>query len=661
MIHDIPASAAWPLAFVTGVLLLSGSALFGRADRLVVPLMVAIMTVRYVLWRFEATLDGPGLDLDDRVFIHAFLVIELLAMFDGSILMLMLTRSRNNTPDADRHARRLKNLPPDALPFVDVFIATYNEPFEVLEKTIVGALALDWPALRVWVLDDGRRDWLRDFCAARDVGYLTRPDNKGAKAGNINAALARTDAPFVLVLDADFVPRGDFLRRTIGFFEDDRVGIVQAPHRFYNPDPMQQNLALHRVLPDDQRLFFDVIMPARDAWDAAFCCGSNGVIRRAALDAVGGKMPDGSITEDMLLSLVLLRKGFVTRYLNEPLALGLAPESNAAFFVQRARWARGAIQILYLRAGPFGRGLSLLHRLFFLPTHWLSGSLVQSFSLVAPVLFMLTGTVPIANVGVPEVLAYQLPTVVAFMGGLARLSGGAYHPLAALVLSAFSAVRLLPVVLATLLRPHGHAFRVTPKGAAAHADAADRRVVRAAVLLLAATIAGLALNADTTSRIISRSALIPVVAGWSIYNAIVLLLVITMAVSRPPLRREERFAMDGAEATLGIDGVARTARLVDMSLAGAQAQLAGAHGLAIGQRVTMASGQVPPIEARVVALRPGGRVALDFLHPSDAERAALIRALFSEARRPLVTPAAPGRVGSSLLGRVWLGSATARA
>lgn len=649
------------MAFVTGVLLLAGAGLFGRAERLLVPLMVAIMSTRYVLWRFDVTLDGPGLDFDDRLFIHAFLVIELLAMFDGGILMLMLTRRQDNSPAADRHARRLASLPPASLPFVDVFIATYNEPFEVLEKTIVGALALDWPALRVWVLDDGRRDWLGDFCARQGVGYLTRPDNRGAKAGNINAALARTDAPFVLVLDADFVPRGDFLRRTMGFFEDARVGIVQAPHRFYNPDPMQQNLALHRVLPDDQRLFFDVIMPARDAWDAAFCCGSNGVIRRAALEEAGGGLPDGSITEDMLLSLVLLRKGYVTRYLNEPLALGLAPESTAAFFVQRARWARGAIQILYLRAGPFGPGLPLLHRLFFLPTHWLSGSLVQSFSLLAPVLFMLTGTVPIANVGVPEVLAFQLPTVVAFMGGLARLSGGAYHPLAALVLSAFSAVRLLPVVLATLVRPHGHVFRVTPKGSAAQADAADRRVVRAAVMLLAATVVGLALNASTTTRIISRTALVPVVAGWSVYNAIVLLLVATLAISRPTLRREERFDMERAPASLKLDGTALAVRLLDMSLAGAQAEITGAHPLAVGQEVRLAYGEVPAIAARVVALRGGGRVALDFIAPTEAERAALIRALFSAPRRPLVTPAAPGRVVSSMLGRVWLGPAAARA
>jgi cellulose synthase (UDP-forming) len=149
------------------------------------------------------------------------------------------------------------------------------------------------------VLDDGRRDWLRDYAAAKGLGYLRRDDNSHAKAGNINAALKRTDGDFVLVLDADFVPQQWFLYRTMGFFADAKIGIVQTPHHFFNHDPMQSALELRRSLPDEQRMFFDVIMPGRDGWDCAFCCGSNGVIRRAALDKAGGGLPTSSITEDI--------------------------------------------------------------------------------------------------------------------------------------------------------------------------------------------------------------------------------------------------------------------------------------------------------------------------------------------------------------------------
>ncbi|WP_337876469.1 glycosyltransferase [Elioraea sp.] len=654
MILDIPHEAFWPLFAVGGLLLLVRGIGSDRLARATLPPAVALIVAHYLVWRFAATLEGPGLGPADHVFIHAFLGVELLALADGMILMLMLSRRRDNSAEADRHERRLAAADPASLPAVDVFIATYNEPLEVLERTIIAALALDWPNLRVWVLDDGRRDWLRRWCADRGAGYLTRPDNKGAKAGNINAALARTSAPFVLVLDADFAPRANFLRRTMGFFADPRVGIVQAPHRFFNPDPMQQNLRLHRVLPDDQRLFFDVIMPARDAWDAAFCCGSNGVIRRSALAEVGGRLPEGSITEDMLLTLVLLRKGYVTRYLNETLALGLAPESTDAFFVQRARWARGAIQILHLRHGPLGPGLGLLHRLFFLPTHWLSGSLVQSFSLIAPVLFMLTGIVPIANVGVPEVLTYQLPVVVGYMGSLQVLSRGAYHPLAALVLSAFSAVRLLPAVLVTLVRPHGHAFRVTPKGRDAVAGGVDRLVAGAALALTAATALGLVLNAVPAWRIVERAALIPVVAGWSVANAVVLLLVAAMAIARPPARAEERFAMGGEPAVL-VAGEARLpAALVDLSLSGALLRPEGDCAARPGDRVAVEIAGVLPLAASVAGVRPTG-IGLRFEAVSDEARAALIRRLFSEAHEPVTAPAPRENAAVALLARLFLG------
>lgn len=653
MILDIPREAFWPLLALIGLLLLVKGAGSDRIARLVLPVSIALIVAHYLDWRWTTTLDGPGITRLDRVFIYSFFAVELLALADGMILLLLLTRRRDNRGEADRHERRLAAADPASLPAVDVFIATYNEPLEVLERTVIATLALDWPSLRVWVLDDGRRDWLRDWCARNGAGYLTRPDNRGAKAGNINAALARTDAPFVLVLDADFAPRANFLRRTMGFFDDPRVGIVQAPHAFFNPDPMQQNLALHRVLPDDQRLFFDVIMPARDAWDAAFCCGSNGVIRRAALAEVGGRLPTGSITEDMLLTLVLLRKGYVTRYVNETLALGLAPESTDAFFVQRARWARGAIQILYLRAGPLGPGLSLLHRLFFLPTHWLSGSLVQTGSLLAPVLFMLTGIVPIANVGVPEVLMYQLPVVVGYMGALQILSRGAYHPLAAVVLSAFSAFRLLPAILLTLVRPHGHAFRVTPKGRAAHGGGQDRLIIGAAAVLILATTAGLVLNAVPGWRIVERSALIPVVAGWSVANAVVLLLVAVMAISRPPQREEERFAMGDEPAAVALGGDRRGAALVDLSLTGALLRPDTPCAAARGERVVVEIAGVPPIAAIVVGVRPTG-IAVRFDSPGEAARKALIRRLFSEAHEPVTVPASREPPMMALLARLLL-------
>ncbi|WP_114377380.1 glycosyltransferase [Elioraea thermophila] len=660
MIHDVPAAAFLPLAAVLGAYLLVSELRHDRLARVLTVLGLLLIVLRYLAWRMTATLDGPGIGPADRVFILTFFAVELLGLFDGLVLALMMSRRRDNSPEADRHEARLRAADPRTLPAVDVLIATYNEPLEVLERTILCARALDWPDVRVWVCDDGRRAWLARYCAEKGVGYLTRPDNRGAKAGNINAALARTSAPFVLVLDADFAPRRNMLYRMMGFFEDPRVGIVQAPHAFYNPDPMQQNLALHRVLPDDQRLFFDEIMPCRDAWDAAFCCGSNGILRRSAIAEIGGRLPEGSITEDMLTTLVLLRRGHVTRYLNEKLALGLAPESTAAFFVQRARWARGAIQILFLRHGPLGPGLSFLHRLFFLPTHWISGSLVQAFALLAPLVFMFTGIVPIANLTLVEVLQYQIPTVVALFAAFVRLSQGAYQPLPAVVLSAFSCVRLLPAVLWTFVRPFGHPFRVTPKGRDGRAANRDDLVLTIAATILLATIVGLLINATVETQVVDRNALIPIVSGWAVYNAVVLVLVGVMATGRPPQRAEERFDMGGEAAQLRVGDRTIPVSLVDLSLGGAFVRPDQPLQTDLPARVTVALRNVPPLQARLVGQRNGG-FAFAFTDVSDAAREALILRLLSEHHRPALGPERRRRIAAELLARIFLPPAPAKA
>jgi cellulose synthase (UDP-forming) len=150
-------------------------------------------------------------------------------------------------------------------------------------------------------------------------------------------------------------------------------------------------------------------MPSRDGWNAAFCCGSNSLTRRAALRSIGDVLPTESITEDMLFSITLLRNGYITRHLCERLAMGLAPEGLKALFVQRRRWARGAMQILYLAAGPLGRDLTLMQRLLFLPTHWLSQSLMLMLVIIVPLVFLWTGVLPLVNVTTEAILYYQLP------------------------------------------------------------------------------------------------------------------------------------------------------------------------------------------------------------------------------------------------------------
>jgi cellulose synthase (UDP-forming) len=203
-------------------------------------------------------------------------------------------------------------------------VVTYDEERTILEQTILGLKQLDWPSdkLNIFVLDDGQRGWLHDLCDAHRMTYVTRPDNRDRKAGNHNHALTVSTAPFIVSMDADFMPFPNFIYRTIEFFRDPTVAIVQTPQGFYNAEPMRKNLGLAPYLPDEQDFFYRVIQPGRDVWDAAFYCGSAAMIRRQAILEIGGFVTATAI-EDQATAVKLLSKGYKTRYLNEPLSVGV--------------------------------------------------------------------------------------------------------------------------------------------------------------------------------------------------------------------------------------------------------------------------------------------------------------------------------------------------
>ncbi len=480
------------------------------------------------------------------------------------------------------------------------------------------------------MLDDGRRPWVKAFCESKGVGYLTRADNAHAKAGNINHALTKTNSDFVAIFDADFIPQRIFLMRTIGFFAEPNVGIVQVPHAFYNYDPTQSSLALQKALPDDQRFFFEAIMPSRDGWDAAFCCGSNSVTRRAALQSVGDALPTESITEDMLLSMALLRNGYVTRYLCERLAVGLAPEGINAFFVQRRRWARGAMQILYLSAGPLGRNLTVVQRLLFLPTHWLSQSLMLMLVIAAPLVFLWLGVLPLANVTAEAVIYYQLPMMFAVAGGIWAFAPRQYFPFSAQVHGTFQSFKILPTVLMTIAKPFGHVFKVTPKGAGAKKSDYDRTIFWTAATLMGLTILGLVVNAVPEWRIIGQSGLLPIVACWTAINIVVLFLVCMMSLQAPVRRGEERFALNEPVSIFAASGALSTGRIRDISLSGVAIVADENRALTAkaGEHVRLFIAEVGFVAATVVR-RAERLLAVQLNLPPSIERDLLIRKLFT--------------------------------
>jgi cellulose synthase (UDP-forming) len=200
---------AAPTIFVFGSIYVLGPILPLQRGwaRAVVFLVVWLVVAHYLSWRIvETVLPAEG-EWYEVGWIWLCFAVELFALFDALILYLIFLRATDRRPEADRHESRLRATAAEQAPSVDVYIPTYNEPIEVLEKTITGALCLDYPNFKIWVLDDGRRPWLKDFCDGKGVGYLTRADNQHAKAGNINHALTKTNADFVAIFDADFIPQ----------------------------------------------------------------------------------------------------------------------------------------------------------------------------------------------------------------------------------------------------------------------------------------------------------------------------------------------------------------------------------------------------------------------------------------------------------------------
>ncbi|RMD57976.1 glycosyltransferase, partial [Candidatus Parcubacteria bacterium] len=305
--------------------------------KLYLVLISSTVSLRYIVWRATHTLTFYSVT-------DTILGLTLFAAECYGILILLLGYFQT----VQEYRRVPVPLPsdPDKLPWVDVFIPTYNEPVSVLQRTAIGAMAMDYPKKRVYILDDGRRENVRALAEELGCGYLTRKDNKHAKAGNINEALKRTSGEYVAIFDADHVPVRSFLQMTVGFLlQDPKIALVQTPHHFFNPDPFQRNLLVQGIVPAEQELFYHIILVGNDFWNSAFFCGSCALLRRSALMEVGGVAHE-TITEDAHTALKLHAKGWHSAYLAIPQAAGLATERYAFHVRQRMRWAQGMVQIL---------------------------------------------------------------------------------------------------------------------------------------------------------------------------------------------------------------------------------------------------------------------------------------------------------------------------
>ena len=447
--------------------------------KLFVILIALIISLRYFYWRATETLNFDTL-LNALGSLSLFIaeVYSLSIFLLGAFISLRLL---------DRKHIPLSKFKEEDLPTVDIYIPTYNEPIEIIKTTAIAASIMNYPKdkFNVYVLDDGgttqklndpdlkkreenkkRAEALKKMCSeiGENVHYLTREKNEHAKAGNINSAMKKTNGDLILILDCDHVPTQDFLARTVGFFIDNpKLFLVQTPHKFYNPDPIEKNLRIFRQVPNESEMFYNFIQKGLDFWEASFFCGSGAILRRKYLEQVGGIAGD-TITEDAETALELHSLGYDSYYYPRGMLYGLQPETFSAFVIQRSRWAQGMIQIFFLKKPFLRKGLKWHQKLGYLNANffWFF-SIARIIFLLAPLLFLFFG-VKIYNATLIEVLAYAIPHFIGSLIVSYYLYAKYRWPFFSEVYESIQSVFLLPAVISVLKNLHAPTFIVTPKG-----------------------------------------------------------------------------------------------------------------------------------------------------------------------------------------------------
>lgn len=501
------------------VMLLSALALRKIKARLTLMLLFVISMVvsgRYLWWRCTSTLNT---DTPVGIFLSCLLQAAELYAFIVMVLgyfQVCWVLDRKPFP-----------MPADETlwPHVDIFIPTYNESLDVVKPTVFAALNLQWPEekLHVYILDDGSRPLFEKFAQEVGAGYIKRKEHNHAKAGNINHAMTVTSGEFVTIFDCDHVPSSDFLVKTMGWLiKDPKIALIQTPHHFYSPDPFEKNLHLDRTIPIENSLFHDFIQKGNDTWNATMFCGSSAVMRRKALEEVGGIAVE-TVTEDAHTSLKLNRKGWSSAFIDLPLASGLSTETLAAHIGQRIRWSRGMIQIFRLDNPFLGKGLTLPQRLCFFNAmfHFFHG-LPRLIFLVAPLPYMFAN-VYVIYATAAAIFAYVLPHMIHSALTNQILQRGYRYPfLSGVYETVLSWYILLPTTVA-LIFPHKGKFNVTAKGGTIGQKYLDWPVSKPYLFLIALNLVGLLIgfykaffdpNPEYLTLVINM--------GWIAYNLMIL-------------------------------------------------------------------------------------------------------------------------------------------
>lgn len=630
-IATVPLSVGQQAAvgIATAVLFLVANRFSDRRVTLFLSILSLAMSARYIYWRATETLTfQTTLQL---------LLGSLLVMAEFyAVVVLVLGYIQTAWP----LNRKPVPLPPepDEWPTVDVYIPTYNESMDVVRATVLACAALDYPSdkFRVYILDDGKRDEFRRFAAEAGVGYLIRPNNHHAKAGNLNHALTVTKGEFITIFDCDHIPVRAFLQLTVGWLvREKNLAMVQTPHHFYSPDPFQRNLAAGQRVPPEGNLFYGLLQDGNDYWDATFFCGSCAVIRRAALETIGGFATE-TVTEDAHTMLKLHRKGWNSGYLKIPLAAGLATERLILHIGQRIRWARGMMQIFRLDNPLMGPGLHIGQRLCYMNAmvHFFFG-IPRLIFLISPLAYLLLFQNMIAASPF-AIAAYALPHIFHSVATASRIQRNWRHSFWSEIYETVLALFLVRVTIVTMLSPRRGKFNVTEKGGTLAQGFFDLRAVYPNIICAGVVFLGIVRGVYSmifwqTTTLEFQALLLNTI--WATISLLILLAALAVGRERQQLRGRARVRVDlPAIVHLG-DGRVFTGTVQNLSQSGARTLVARPEELPEDSEVLL---EIPlPSGSALIPSRylrwNEKEMLLNFEPKTLADEAAIIQSVFGRA------------------------------
>ncbi|MGI0481681.1 glycosyltransferase [Geminocystis sp. CENA526] len=502
-------------------------------SRIIIVFTSLFLMIRYFWWRSTSTLNLS--DSVNSIFSIGLLLIEIALILSPFLQTILTLNIKSRKSQADRVEEIVKQK--IYQPTVDILIPSYNEPLEVVKRTIVGCQSIEYNDKKIYLLDDGYRQEIQQLCKELNCNYIARENRLHAKAGNLNYALSQTKGELIAVFDADFVPTTNFLTRSIGFFQDPKIGLLQTYQSFYSNDPIAKNLGLEDKIPPDVDIFSRYYQPIRDSINTALCYGSSFVISRKSLEKIGGFITN-SLSEDYHTGIRLSAENYQVIYLAESLSAGLSAENIFGYIRQRQRWARGTIQTLFINENPlFIKNFKWWQKIAHLEgiLQWFSSPL-KVILLLLPLAYNLFHLMPLQT-NFEEIIYFFFPFYFVQMLIFSWLNFRSRSILMSEVYNVVTAVPITIEILQTLINPFQSIFKVTPKGIKNNSYYFNWKLASPLIFFLVINLFNF-LNLvqqwinDNALEIVSSIDL-KIVIFWNFYNLLLIMLSIIALIERP--------------------------------------------------------------------------------------------------------------------------------